>query len=67
MKAPDKIYICSCDSSLERGFATASVEKMKSNAIEYINKNALLEWIDEYENYSSGPSWELLKTHIETL
>ena len=30
-------------------------------------KDALLKWIDEYKNYSSGPSWELLKTHIETL
>lgn len=33
----------------------------------YIRKDALLGWIDEYENYSSGPSWALLKTHIETL
>jgi len=30
-------------------------------------KDALLKWIDEYKNYYSGPSWELLKTHIETL
>ena len=34
---------------------------------EYIRKDALLEWIDENKNYSSGPSWDLLKTHIETL
>lgn len=37
------------------------------NDIEFIRKDALLEWIDEYKNYSSGPSWELLKTHIESL
>lgn len=67
MGAPDKMYIGSCDPSLERGFATASVEKMKSDDIEYIRTDALLEWIDEYKNYSSGPSWDLLKTHIETL
>lgn len=34
---------------------------------EYIRKDALLGWIDEYKNYSSGPSWDLLKTHIETI
>ena len=33
----------------------------------YIRKDALIEWIDAYKNYSSGPSWELLKTHIESL
>lgn len=30
-------------------------------------REKLLEWIDEYKNYSSGPSWDLLKTHIETI
>ena len=34
---------------------------------EYIRKDALLAWIDEYKNYYSGPSWDLLKTHIESL
>lgn len=46
MKAPDKMYIGSCDPSLGRGFATASVEKMKSDDIKYIRKDALLEWLE---------------------
>ena len=47
MKAPDKMYIGSCDPSLGRGFATASVEKMKSDDIKYIRKDALLEWAND--------------------
>ena len=58
MKAPDKIYI-----DRFSAFATEPV----NNGIEYIRKDALLEWISEYKNYSAGPSWDLLKTHIETL
>lgn len=44
MEPPNKIHIGSCDPSLERGIATASVEKMKSDDIEYIRKDTLLEW-----------------------
>lgn len=67
--APDKIYVAA-DSEL--GFkntktAIAFSFEQKFDTVEYIRKDALLEWIDEYKNYSSGPSWELLKTHIETL
>lgn len=47
MKAPDKMYIGSCDPSLGRGLATASVEKMKSDDIKYIRKDALLEWAND--------------------
>ena len=39
MEAPEKIYIGSCDLSLERGFATGCVEKMKSDDIEYIRSD----------------------------
>lgn len=47
MKAPDKMHIGCYDPSLERGFATSSVEKMKSDDIEYIRKDLLLEWAKE--------------------
>ena len=59
MKAPDKIYL-----------HEISAEELTKNLpyhVCYIRKDALLEWIDEYKNYSSGPSWDLLKTHIESL
>ena len=47
MEAPDKMHIGYCDPSLERGFATSSVEKMKSDDIEYIRKDLLLKWAKE--------------------
>ena len=69
MKAPDKIYL--------REFKEGGLSQVWSGikptqetiiaSPEYIRKDALLEWIDEYKNYSAGPSWDLLKTHLETL
>lgn len=65
MKKPDIIYV---HRGLHLGMLTTTVIKVGAHdEEEYIRKDALLEWIDEYKNYSSGPSWELLKTHIETL
>lgn len=63
MNAPDKIYI----EQKAVMYNMVNTEPCKPDDIEYIRKDALLEWIDEYKNFSSGPSWELLKTHIETL
>ena len=63
MKAPDKVYV---NIGPQQSLIARAGQTLKSD-IEYIRKDALLEWIDEYKNYSSGPSWELLKTHIETL
>ena len=63
--APDKIYVGVKD--LGSGYATDVSLSPGDGYPEYIRKDALLEWIDEYKNYSSGPSWGLLKTHIETL
>lgn len=59
---PDKIYI---QPNAHDGW----FEGKKPSDIfeEYIRKDALLEWINEYKNYYSGLSWDLLKTHIETL
>lgn len=65
MKAPDKIYVD--DLAVVNDCVTKISLKQLPNFSEYIRKDALLEWIDEYKNYSSGPSWDLLKTHIETL
>lgn len=78
MEAPDKIYLQVCGECPEEDCKNCKFEDLENNVtwckdriykkdIEYIRKDALLEWIDEYKNYSSGPSWELLKTHIETL
>lgn len=75
MKAPNKIYVPILprieDSIISEhcvGTAWDNKEHITIPDIEeYIRKDVLLEWIDEYKNYSSGPSWELLKTHIETL
>ena len=69
MKAPDKIYLAESDNIMGEvisNFASSTPFRIHSS-IAYIRKDALLEWIDEYKNYSSGPSWELLKTHIESL
>ena len=61
MKAPDKIY-------MPNELLTEEWQRhIEGEDTAYIRKDALLEWIDEYKDYSSGPSWELLKTHIETL
>ncbi len=62
---PDKIYVP--QHNIEAGDIQELCELNVGGSVEYIRKDALLEWIDEYKNYSSGPSWELLKTHIETL
>ena len=62
MNAPDKIYVPS-----RFNLADGLRVRESDSDVEYIRKDALLGWIDEYKNYSSGPSWELLKTHIETL
>lgn len=61
--APKKIYI----NIHPLGVDYSIVPIPDFGGVEYIRKDALLEWIDEYKNYSTGPSWELLKTHIETL
>lgn len=45
MKAIDKIYISSNDPSLERGFMTGCIEKMKPDDVEYIRKDELIEWL----------------------
>ena len=61
MKAPDKIY-------MPNELLTEEWQRhIEGEDTAYIRKDSLLEWIDEYKNYSSGPSWELLKTHIESL
>jgi len=65
MEAPDKIYVD--DLAVINDCITKISLKQLPNFSEYIRKDALMEWIDEYKNYSSGPSWGLLKTHIETL
>ena len=66
--APDKIYIAETPNKLIEIWSDEPIEKKSYiTEHEYIRKDALLKWIDEYKNYSSGPSWELLKTHIETL
>lgn len=62
---PDKIYVP--QHNIEAGNIQELDELIVAGSTEYIRKDALLEWIDEYKNYSSGPSWDLLKTHIETL
>ena len=68
MTAPDKIWVREFAEGVNQMWS--HIKATKTSAIaqhEYIRKEALLEWIDEYKNYSSGPSWDLLKTHIETL
>lgn len=66
MEAPDKIYLHPDIGGKE--FIRPWLKRAaNSESVAYIRKDALLEWIDEYKNYSSGPSWDLLKTHIETL
>ena len=68
MNAPDKIYVKEFGEEISQMWSVRKSEKTTANTQhEYIRKDALLEWIDENKNYSSGPSWELLKTHIETL
>ena len=78
MKAPDKIYLQVCAECPKEDCKNCKFEDLENNVtwckdriykkdIEYIRKDALLKWIDENKNYSSGPSWDLLKTHIETL
>lgn len=62
---PDKIYLNKY--MLRNGMLYPAQPPADAPEEEYIRKDALLEWIDEYKNYSSGLSWELLKTHIETL
>ena len=62
MKAPDKIYV-----NIPGDYWHTVDSDKTVNDIEYIRKDALMEWIDKCKNYSFGPSWELLKTHIETL
>lgn len=68
MKAPNKIYV-NFPFGEEHPWRGPMVTKQGLNRHDttYIRKDALLEWIDENKNYSSGPSWDLLKTHIETL
>lgn len=68
MEAPDKIYV-NFPFGEEHPWRGPMVTKQGLNRHDttYIRKDALLEWIDENKNYSSGPSWDLLKTHIETL
>ena len=61
--SPDKIYI----NVHPLGVDYSIVPIPDFGGVEYIRKDALLEWINENKNYSSGPSWDLLKTHIETL
>lgn len=63
MEAPKKIYV----SIGPRQSLIAKAGQTLNSDIEYIRKDALLEWIDEYKNYYAGPSWDLLKTHIESL
>jgi hypothetical protein len=66
--APDKIYVKEFDEGISQMWSGIKAAETTANVQhEYIRKDALLEWIDEYKNYSSGPSWDLLKTHIETL
>lgn len=61
---PDKIFV----GTDPFGFMHAYyIENHPPYGEAYIRKDALLEWIDEYKNYSAGPSWDLLKTHIESL
>ena len=60
---PDKIYI----NVTPLGVDYSIVPIPDFGGVEYIRKDALLEWINENKNYYSGPSWDLLKTHIETL
>lgn len=60
MKAPDKLVF---NEALFSDIGIFGIE----DETEYIRKDALLEWINENKNYYSGPSWDLLKTHIETL
>ncbi len=62
---PDKIYLNKY--MLRIGMLYPAQPPVDVPEEEYIRKDALLEWIDEYKNYSSGPSWDLLKTHIESL
>lgn len=65
MKVPDKVYV---HTGAHLGLLTLTTIPVGGpGEQEFIRKDALLEWIDEYKNYSSGPSWDLLKTHIETL
>jgi len=59
--APDKIWVTTSEKT-----ALLS-ERRHDYDVAYIREDALMEWIDEYKNYSSGPSWDLLKTHIESL
>ena len=68
MIAPDKIYVNFPfgEKYPWRG-PMVTEQGLNQHDTTYIRKNALLEWIDEYKNYSAGPSWDLLKTHIETL
>lgn len=67
MKAPDKIYLLKVELE-ERWPGITEASELEPQEEEcYIRKDALLEWIDEYKNYSAGPSWDLLKTHIESL
>lgn len=64
MKAPNKLYVSQL---IYETWQYQTPDPDDETQVEYIRKDALLEWIDEYKNYSSGPSWELLKTHIETI
>lgn len=64
MKTPDKIFL---PGDIDWPSAAILTLGNQPGDIEYIRKDALLEWIDEYKNYSAGPSWDLLKTHIESL
>lgn len=52
MKAPDRIYINSYDPSLERGFVTGCIEKMKSDDIEYFCKDIVDETIKIAEDHA---------------
>lgn len=63
---PDKIYIFQDDGD-RYWYKPEEWETPPLTRVEYIRRDALLEWIDEYKNYYAGPSWDLLKTHIETL
>lgn len=48
----DKIYISSNDPSLERGFVTGCIEKMKSDDLEYIRKDIVDETIKTAEDHA---------------
>ena len=63
MKAPDKIYLPNNPEVISAAYSN----RIAGTDIENIRKDTLLKWINEYKNYSSGPSWDLLKTHIESL